>query len=73
MKVTEKGQVTIPQPVREALGIGQGSEVEFEVKGDHAVLRRVSAPEQVAERLARYRGSADAGLGTDAILALTRS
>jgi AbrB family looped-hinge helix DNA binding protein len=38
MKVTEKGQVTIPQPVREALGIGQGSEVEFEVKGDHAAI-----------------------------------
>ncbi len=73
MRVTEKGQVTIPQTVREALGIGQGSEVEFEIKGDHALLRRVYSPDQVSEQLTRYRGSADAGLGTDEILALTRS
>lgn len=34
MKVTEKGQITIPKPLRDLLGIGAGSEVEFERKGD---------------------------------------
>ncbi len=34
MKVTTKGQVTIPLAVREQLGIYPGTEVEFEVEGD---------------------------------------
>lgn len=72
MRVTEKGQVTIPQPIREAMGIVPGSEVVFELQGDHAVVRRIVRPEVVAERLERYAGSADAGMSTDEILALTR-
>ncbi len=31
MRVTSKGQVTIPQHVRERLGITPGSEVDFQV------------------------------------------
>ena len=72
MRVTEKGQVTIPQPIRNALGIVPGSEVEFELQGDHAVVKRIIRPEVVAERLERYAGSADTGMSTDEILALTR-
>lgn len=72
MRVTEKGQVTIPQSIREAMGIVPGSEVLFELQGDHAVVRRIVRPEVVAERLERYAGSADAGMSTDEILALTR-
>ena len=72
MRVTEKGQVTIPQPIREAMGIVPGSEVVFELQGDHAVVKRIVRPEVVAERLERYAGSADAGMSTDEILALTR-
>ena len=30
MKVTEKGQITIPKELRDALGIGAGTDVEFE-------------------------------------------
>lgn len=37
--VTSKGQVTIPKPVREALGIRESDPVEFEVRGGEAVLR----------------------------------
>lgn len=73
MKVTEKGQVTIPQAVREALGITAGSEVAFEIVGDHAQLRRIVRAEAVAERMERYAGTADAGMSTDEILALTRT
>lgn len=73
MRVTEKGQVTIPLAIREALGIEQASEVEFTLSGDYAVLRRVVRPEAVAERLAQYKGVANAGLSTEDILALTRS
>lgn len=38
--VTSKGQVTIPKPVRDALGIKAGDEVIFRVEGDRAVLAR---------------------------------
>lgn len=72
MRVTEKGQVTIPQSIRNALGIAPGTEVAFELQGDHAVVKRVVQTEVVAERLEQYAGSADAGMSTDEILALTR-
>ncbi|MGI8438886.1 MAG: AbrB/MazE/SpoVT family DNA-binding domain-containing protein, partial [Thermoleophilaceae bacterium] len=48
MRVTSKGQVTIPQDVRRRLGIEPGSEVQFEVD-DHGVrLVRRSAGEGAA-------------------------
>ncbi len=72
MMITEKGQVTIPQPIREALGLRPATEVEFILEGDHAVLRKKEMVSMVAERLARYRGTATIGLSTDDILALTR-
>jgi AbrB family looped-hinge helix DNA binding protein len=37
--VTSKGQVTIPKPVRQQLGIRQGSLIEFSLVGDHVELR----------------------------------
>lgn len=39
-KVTSKGQVTVPKPVRDALGIKQGDEIVFWVEGNRAVLVR---------------------------------
>ena len=41
MRVTEKGQVTIPKNVRSNLGIETGSEVEFVLREGEAVLRLV--------------------------------
>jgi AbrB family looped-hinge helix DNA binding protein len=38
--VTRKGQVTIPKVVREALGLGPGAKVVFEIREGEAVLRR---------------------------------
>ncbi len=73
MRVTQKGQVTIPLNIRIALGIKESTEVEFSLEGDYAALRRSVHPEAVAQRIAAYRGSADAGMSTEQILALTRS
>jgi AbrB family looped-hinge helix DNA binding protein len=36
MQVTTKGQVTIPQEIRNRLGLLPNTEVEFELAGDHA-------------------------------------
>ncbi len=40
-KVTSKGQITIPKPVREALGIAEGDRVVFRIDEKRAVLARV--------------------------------
>jgi antitoxin PrlF len=70
MRVTQKGQVTIPLDVRRALGIHPGSEVAFQL--DDLGARLVVDRDRVAEEIARIRGAGDVELTTDEILALTR-
>ena len=73
MRVTEKGQVTIPKDLRDALGIGGGTRVEFERQGESIILRKAeegpTRGQQLAERL---RGRGDVAMTTDEIMALTR-
>ena len=45
MRVTEKGQVTIPKALRDELGIGAGSEVTFERSDDGIVIHLPDADE----------------------------
>jgi antitoxin PrlF len=70
MRVTQKGQVTIPLEVRRALGIRPGSDVEFQLETGGA--RLVVDPERAAGEIARMRGAGDIEMSTDEILALTR-
>jgi antitoxin PrlF len=70
MRVTQKGQVTIPLEVRRALGIRPGSDVEFEV--DEQGARLVIDRDHAAREVAQMRGAGDVELSTDEILALTR-
>lgn len=70
MRVTQKGQVTIPRDVRRALGIGPGSDVEFRL--DPAGARLVVDRDHVAAEIDRMRGAGDVAMTTDEILALTR-
>jgi AbrB family looped-hinge helix DNA binding protein len=73
MRVTEKGQVTIPKDLRDALGIGAGTEVEFERDDDAVVIRKVSdGPTRGGQLAKRLRGRGDVALTTDEIMALTR-
>jgi AbrB family looped-hinge helix DNA binding protein len=78
MKITSKGQVTIPRSVRAQAGLHPHSEVEFEVRenGD-VVIRAVVAPATSARgAFERVRGSANAsqfkGMGTDEFMAFLR-
>ncbi len=74
MRVTEKGQVTIPKELRDAYGIGAGSEVAFEAADDVIVVRKVTTGDTRGRQLAdRLRGRGDVDMTTDQILALTRS
>jgi AbrB family looped-hinge helix DNA binding protein len=77
MRITSKGQVTIPQEIRNQLGLLPHTAVTFELAGDHARLRK--APDQAGPgargRLAldALRGAATTRMTTDEILALTRN
>lgn len=70
MRVTSKGQVTIPQAVRRRLGIEPGTEVDFEVDNDAVRLVR-RADGRGAAIVARMRGRR-VTMTTDEIMALTR-
>jgi AbrB family looped-hinge helix DNA binding protein len=75
MRVTSKGQVTIPVEVREKLGILPHTEVDFELHGNTARLVKVppkGASGRGAKVVAKLRGSATVKMSTDEILALTR-
>lgn len=73
MRVTEKGQVTIPKELRDALGIGEGTQVDFERDGDAVVLRKVGNDSSRGHRISkRLRGRGDVTMTTDQIMALTR-
>ncbi len=75
MRITSKGQVTIPIEVREKLGLLPNTEVAFEVRGNTARIVKVSgkrAGDRGANVLAGLRGRADVRMTTDEILALTR-
>jgi AbrB family looped-hinge helix DNA binding protein len=74
MRVTEKGQVTIPKELRDALGIGAGTEVEFERRKDAIVVRKAKAGSGRGDRIAEHlRGRGDVDMTTDEIMALTRA
>lgn len=73
MRVTEKGQVTIPKDLRDALGIGAGTDVEFERDGDTIVVRKTNVENGRGRQLVeRLRGRGDVAMTTDEIMALTR-
>jgi AbrB family looped-hinge helix DNA binding protein len=73
MRVGEKGQVTIPKELRDALGIGSGTDLEFTLNEDAMVVRKVPDGPTRGRRLAeRLRGRGDVSMTTDEIMALTR-
>jgi AbrB family looped-hinge helix DNA binding protein len=64
MRVTSKGQVTIPKPIRDHLGIKPGSEVEFVEEA--GVVRLVAGAEvpDADERSQRFRRALEKMAGT---------
>lgn len=74
MRITSKGQVTIPQEIREKLGMLPYTEVAFEVRGDVVIVRRTSGEDR-GRRIVDHLKRAGAGrlrMTTDEIMALTR-
>jgi antitoxin PrlF len=71
MRVTSKGQVTIPQNVRKQLGITPGSEVDFQLDEAGARLIRLN-PGDGKALAADMRARATVAMSTEQIMALTR-
>ena len=74
MRITSKGQVTIPVEVREKLGLLPNCEVEFEIEGNTARIRKVRQRRSGRGRslVASMRGRGSGRMSTDEILRLTR-
>jgi AbrB family looped-hinge helix DNA binding protein len=76
MTLTSKGQVTIPQEIRERLGLVPGTRVVFDIVGESVRIRKADRQDRGANLVARMRAAGRrAGpprLTTDEIMALTR-
>ncbi|GAB4587623.1 AbrB/MazE/SpoVT family DNA-binding domain-containing protein [Nocardia sp. IFM 10818] len=74
MRITSKGQVTVPNEIRKQLGWHEGTEVEFVVDGNTVRIVRIEGAETRGRALARKlrgRGGAS-GMGTDDLMRLLR-
>ncbi len=73
MKITSKGQVTIPQDIREEMGFWPLTEVDFVKQGDKVYLRKAGTDQSRGQQLVNnLRGKASVRLSTDEIMSLTR-
>ncbi|MBW1891801.1 MAG: AbrB/MazE/SpoVT family DNA-binding domain-containing protein [Deltaproteobacteria bacterium] len=72
MRVTTKGQVTIPQHIREKLMIYPATEIDFiEEKGRVFLVKR-KGKKASTRKFAKLRGIATVNMTTDEIMSLTR-
>ena len=73
MRITTRGQVTIPKAIRDRLGLLPDTEVTFHVEGDRAYLERVEGRRGRGEDLVRrMRGTATVRMTTGEVMELTR-
>ncbi|MGN6257791.1 MAG: AbrB/MazE/SpoVT family DNA-binding domain-containing protein [Solirubrobacterales bacterium] len=75
MKITSKGQVTIPKEIRDKFGLLPGTEVEFVAEGQEVKVRKVEGGltrgRQIVDHLRRASGG-DIPLTTEEIMRMTR-
>jgi AbrB family looped-hinge helix DNA binding protein len=76
MRITTKGQVTIPQHIRERAGLMPGTDVAFEIEAGMVRLVKVTgegARQTRGQKLVEgLRGRGDFKMSTDEIVALMR-
>jgi AbrB family looped-hinge helix DNA binding protein len=73
--LTSKSQVTIPKHIRDALGLGPGSAVDFELdEQGRVVIRPARGPRRrrTPDRFEAARGKATVAWRTDALMRLLR-
>jgi AbrB family looped-hinge helix DNA binding protein len=81
MRVTSKGQVTIPRDLRELIGIEPNSEVVFTVEDGRLMLTPKNGTEALQEQtrlaglmktLTRLEGTGDPDIDADSLMQMTR-
>jgi AbrB family looped-hinge helix DNA binding protein len=75
MRITSKGQVTIPIEIRERAGLLPDTEVEFVFDGESVQILKARTRKKSgrgARLIAHLRGRGDIAMTTDEIMALTR-
>ena len=68
--VAERGQITLPKAVRDALGLTKGTHLKVELEGNRIVLRK-SVDDAVSKARGRFR--LDGFDSTDSALRAVRS
>lgn len=66
--ITQKGQVTVPKPIRALLGLETGDEVRFVVRGDRVEIERASADHRSAYGLLQRSARSDATGDDDSLM-----
>ena len=74
MRVSAKGQVTIPQDIRQKMGLLPHTEVKFQIVGNAVKIVKVKNPDSSrgSKLTEMMRGKATVNMSTDEIMALTR-
>lgn len=74
MRITSKGQVTIPLEVREKMGFLPNTEVDFVVKGSTVQIVKAKGKGKYRSRklIDAMRGKATVRMSTEEIMTLTR-
>lgn len=80
MRITQKGQITIPKPVREQAGVDMQTELDVTFRDGVIVIEKVKDSDVVARRrmrefddwLEKVHGTGSSGLTADEILEMTR-
>lgn len=72
MRVTVKGQVTIPQHIRAKLGITPYTEIDFAEDSKRFYLVKKTTTTPTKNRFHRLRGIATVKMSTDEIMSMTR-
>jgi antitoxin PrlF len=72
MKVTSKGQVTIPQEIRDKYLILPHTEIEFKEQNGRIYIEKIKSQNIKSGPFEKVRGSASSGLSTEDIMKLTR-
>jgi AbrB family looped-hinge helix DNA binding protein len=72
MKITSKGQVTIPQEIREKHGLLPNTEVDFVVERGRVFLRRKGRATKADQLMAHLRNAPKMRMSSKELLAILR-
>ncbi|NGP17458.1 AbrB family transcriptional regulator [Devosia chinhatensis] len=69
--MTEDGKITIPEPIRQHLGLQPGSKIDFRQLQSGEVVLVANEPKSESF-FAKFLGHAGPGMSTDEVMAMTR-